>query len=269
MEHAVRERRARAGRAGRGLPGRPAGRAPRAGRRSRGARRPGEEVASVERPRDRVERVRRIRELVRGVDPARSRPAGGGRCPGRRTAGRPRLGARAAAAARRHRGRRREVDADGHVRRSCSRARARPASTTCGGIPCVMSMICASGAIRLITPWQVPTKSSFSPKSLRNVMNTPRSVTPRRRAELLAARPARRAAAHRAPTRLAAQAHAARPDPDEGGRRLKRQGSRHHERSICICAAGHASALDLARASSASSAVSRSSRASFAAMIAT
>ena len=30
----------------------------------------------------------------------------------------------------------------------------------CGGIPCVMSMICASGAIRLITPWQVPTKSS-------------------------------------------------------------------------------------------------------------
>src|SRR6476659_868072 len=33
-----------------------------------------------------------------------------------------------------------------------------------------MSMISASGAIRLITPWQVPTKSSWSPKSDRNVI---------------------------------------------------------------------------------------------------
>jgi hypothetical protein len=41
-----------------------------------------------------------------------------------------------------------------------------------------MSMICDFGAIRFITPWHVPTKSSFSPKSLRNVMNTARSVTP-------------------------------------------------------------------------------------------
>src|SRR5580765_3728787 len=47
-----------------------------------------------------------------------------------------------------------------------------PCSTCCGGIPCVMSMICASGAIRLITPWQVPTKSSWRPKSERNEMNT-------------------------------------------------------------------------------------------------
>ena len=34
----------------------------------------------------------------------------------------------------------------------------------CGGIPWVMSMICASGAIRLITPWHVPTKSSCEPE---------------------------------------------------------------------------------------------------------
>ena len=47
-----------------------------------------------------------------------------------------------------------------------------PWRTDCGGMPWLMSMICASGAIRLITPWQVPTKPSLSPKSLRNVMNT-------------------------------------------------------------------------------------------------
>ena len=35
-----------------------------------------------------------------------------------------------------------------------------PWRTLCGWIPCVMSMISTSGAIRLITPWQVPTKSS-------------------------------------------------------------------------------------------------------------
>src|SRR5947208_1377247 len=33
-------------------------------------------------------------------------------------------------------------------------------------------MICTSGAIVLMTPWQVPTKSSCRPKSLRNVRNT-------------------------------------------------------------------------------------------------
>src|SRR5579864_4131719 len=42
-----------------------------------------------------------------------------------------------------------------------------------GLIPCVMSMICASAAMRFITPWQVPTKSSSSPKSVRKVMNVP------------------------------------------------------------------------------------------------
>ena len=47
-----------------------------------------------------------------------------------------------------------------------------PWRTACAGIPWVMSMICASGAMRFITPWHVPTKSSLSPKSLRNVMNT-------------------------------------------------------------------------------------------------
>src|SRR5947208_15046 len=40
-----------------------------------------------------------------------------------------------------------------------------------------MSMISTSGAMRFITPWQVPTKSSCTPKSVRNVMNR---ATPRR-----------------------------------------------------------------------------------------
>jgi hypothetical protein len=35
-----------------------------------------------------------------------------------------------------------------------------------------MWMTCVSGAIRLITPWHVPAKSSSTPKSDRNVMNT-------------------------------------------------------------------------------------------------
>src|SRR5579884_1293073 len=35
-------------------------------------------------------------------------------------------------------------------------------------MPWVMSITRASGAILAITPWQVPTKSSWSPKSLRN-----------------------------------------------------------------------------------------------------
>ena len=56
-----------------------------------------------------------------------------------------------------------------------------------------MSMICASGAIRLITPWQVPTKSSWRPKSLRKVTNTRRSLSPR-------AGPRRRASPPRATT---------------------------------------------------------------------
>src|SRR2546429_8901849 len=47
-----------------------------------------------------------------------------------------------------------------------------PWRTCWGGMPWVMSMISASGAIRLITPWQDPTKSSCRPKSERNVMTT-------------------------------------------------------------------------------------------------
>ena len=52
-----------------------------------------------------------------------------------------------------------------------------PWRTACGGIPWVMSMICVSGAMRFMTPWQVPTKSSASPKSLGNVMNTRGATT--------------------------------------------------------------------------------------------
>ncbi len=102
-----------------------------------------------------------------------------------------------------------------------------PWSTACGGIPCVMSMTCASGAIRLITPWQVPTKSSWSPKSVRKVMNTAPSLRrARARARPRSTRPvevvrlglgddvdARRA---RPPGRL-------RPDRD-GGRRAAERG---------------------------------------------
>ena len=65
-----------------------------------------------------------------------------------------------------------EVDADGHVRERVAEHERSPAARCCGGIPWVMSMISASGAIRLITPWQVPTKSSWSPKSVRNVITT-------------------------------------------------------------------------------------------------
>ena len=46
-----------------------------------------------------------------------------------------------------------------------------------GRMPCVMSMISASGAIRFITPWQVPTKSSCNPKSVRKVMKDGISAT--------------------------------------------------------------------------------------------
>jgi hypothetical protein len=46
-----------------------------------------------------------------------------------------------------------------------------PWRTFVGAIPCVMSMTWASGAMRLTTPWQVPTKSSSRPKSVRKVMN--------------------------------------------------------------------------------------------------
>ena len=40
-----------------------------------------------------------------------------------------------------------------------------PWSTAVGGIPCVTSITRASGAMRAMTPWHVPTKSSWRPKS--------------------------------------------------------------------------------------------------------
>src|SRR5215210_83047 len=46
-------------------------------------------------------------------------------------------------------------------------------------IPCVMWITSASGASRLITPWQVPAKSSSTPKSERNVITTARTLTRR------------------------------------------------------------------------------------------
>ena len=56
-----------------------------------------------------------------------------------------------------------------------------PCRTCSRGMPCDRSMICASGAMPLITPWHVPTKSSWSPKSLRNVTNTALRLTRSRR----------------------------------------------------------------------------------------
>jgi hypothetical protein len=87
--------------------------------------------------------------------------------------------------------------------------------------------------------------------------------------DLLAQRAWRGAATGRAPLRLAAETHAAWPDPDERRRRLERQRSRHHGRSIFGGSASHDPRSDLDRARRTSSAVSRCKRVSFAAMIAT
>ena len=110
-----------------------------------------------------------------------------------------------------------------------------PCSTACGGIPCVMSMIPASGAIRLITPWQVPTKSSWSPKSERNVMNTgrPESTSapdgsprqPPARPATAAARPALECSSASATTSRPACARGARRlRPDRDDREPRREG---------------------------------------------
>ena len=45
-----------------------------------------------------------------------------------------------------------------------------------GGIPWVTSITRVSGAIRAITPWQVPTKSSWRPKSVRKQITIPGRV---------------------------------------------------------------------------------------------
>ena len=152
--------RAAAGRAGRARRDRRAGRARRShpGGEVSGRRR--EEVAAVEGARDRVERVVRVRQLVRGVDPG---TLGGG---DQESVVGPDVGAALLVAQRERTARAPdagvddgEVRADRHVRDRV-REHERPWRICCAGIPCVMSMICASGAIRLITPWQVPTKSS-------------------------------------------------------------------------------------------------------------
>ena len=91
----------------------------------------------------------------------------------------------------------REMHADGHEADRVREDERALAGSTVGGIPWVMSMICASGAMRLMTPWHVPTKSSLSPKSLRNVMNTRASLTPADRSELPAQRADGRAATRR------------------------------------------------------------------------
>ena len=120
----------------------------------------------------RGERVVGVRELVRLRDAAvRLGGAGSaGRCRGRRRRARPRRAARAAAGRRPPRDRRPRGGRPRACTGSCSRARARPGARPAGGIPWVMSIICDSGAIRFITPWQTPTKSSWRPKSVRNVM---------------------------------------------------------------------------------------------------
>jgi len=50
------------------------------------------------------------------------------------------------------------------------RSTSAPCRIACGGMPWVTSITRASGAMRAITPWQVPTKSSCRPKSVRKVM---------------------------------------------------------------------------------------------------
>src|SRR5213075_3293570 len=55
-----------------------------------------------------------------------------------------------------------------------------PCSTCSAPMPWVMSTISTSGAIDLITPWQVPTKSSCRPKSLRKVTNMAATLSARR-----------------------------------------------------------------------------------------
>ena len=96
-----------------------------------------------------------------------------------------------------------------------------PWSTACGAIPCVMSITCASGAILVITPWQMPTKSSSSPKSVRKVMTTAGGYPATARTRLAtsgdsASRRTRRPGAPRGRRRLG-------PDRDDGNRRAERR----------------------------------------------
>ena len=142
-----------------------------AGRRERGARgevrgHGGEDVAAVEGRRRRLEAQRRAADVDRLDDPAEAprgerqqavvgadedavllgRAQRDGATLRRRPAGRRRRGGR--------RGRR-----TGSARRRISA----PLRTSWRGTPCETSMTRASGAIRAITPWQTPTKSSSCP----------------------------------------------------------------------------------------------------------
>ncbi len=142
--------------------------------RSRDARRPARRCPG------RGRSPRRARARTRDSSPrgprrsrrASRRPESAARCRARRRDVRRRSGARAPAA---------RVPTPGSTTARCTpsgrygsvfASTSDPCSTPCGWIPCVMSMISISGAIRFITPWHVPTKSSSSPKSVRKVTNT-------------------------------------------------------------------------------------------------
>ena len=100
-------------------------------------------------------------------------------------------------------------------------------------MPWVTSMICASGAIRLITPWQVPTKSSWSPKSVRKLTNTRRRLSPpagRRRRASRPPRPPRRPP--RAPPRRLGPMLTAGSDAEPTECARRRGGREHHEIAV-------------------------------------
>ena len=136
----------------------------------------------MERPRDRLERVLGVRELPHLGD---ARSLGGGQQEAvvgadeqPAVAVGDREGAARAADTGVDDG---EVDADRHVRQR-AREHERALEDRVGGMPCVTSITRASGAIRAITPWHVPTKSSWSPKSVRKQMTTRTSLRRRERA---------------------------------------------------------------------------------------
>ena len=128
-----------------------------------------------------------------------------------------------------------EVDALRHVRQRV-REHERALEHRRAAMPCVMSMISASGAIRFITPWQMPTKSSWSPKSVRKVIEHSRAAT--LTPPTAATRPSRSCAPPRRrprgrPTlrRESSAARSRRPGahPDRGERPRGRAGGEHDE----------------------------------------
>ena len=131
----------------------------------RGDRR--EQVAPVERRGDRLQPVRRARD-VDGLDDAAEALAP-------RATAAPLSGPTRSRSSSAHAQRDRAPlgadagvdDREVHARggRTAARAAGRPRAvrTSWRGTPCVRSMTRASGAIRAITAWQTPTKSSLSP----------------------------------------------------------------------------------------------------------